>query len=113
MALMLFDVDYCYGLALGIFLGNLSSPFGPLDWAVMPIVSLGAALLAYWMRRFWYVGIVAWALITSAGVAVFPLGIGVQLPFLVTFPFILVAQLTVGFIGYGMWRPFRNQLVKP
>lgn len=110
MALMFFDVDYCFGLALGIFFGNLTSPFGLLDWLVMPIISLGGALSGYWMRKFWYIGIIVWALITSAGVALFPLGIGGQLPFLATFPFILPAQLIVGFIGYAVWRPFKKQL---
>jgi uncharacterized membrane protein len=111
MALMFFDVDYCFGLALGIFLGNLTSPFGALDWLVMPFVSLGAALLGYWMRRFWYLGIIVWALITSAGVALFPLGIGAQLPFIVTFPAILVAQLIVGYGGYIIFRPFKKILI--
>jgi uncharacterized membrane protein len=108
MALMFFDVDYCYGLAFGIFLGNLTSPFGPLDWLIMPVISLGAALTAYWMRRYWYAGLVVWALITSAGVSFFPLGVGAHLPFWTTLPFILVAQLIAGYLGYGMWRPFKK-----
>lgn len=110
MALMFFDVDYCYGLALGIFIGNLSSPFGPLDWLVMPIISLVSALIAHRIRKYWHVGVVVWALITSAGVAIFPLGIGGQIPFLATFPFILPAQLVAGFVGYGIWKPFRKLL---
>jgi uncharacterized membrane protein len=113
MALMLFDIDYCYGLALGIFFGNLTSPFGPLDWAVMPIISLSAALLAYWVRKYYYIGIPIWALITSAGVALIPLGIGGHIPFWTSFPFILPAQLIAGFVGYGIWKQFRFILEKP
>lgn len=111
MALMFFDVDFCFGLAIGVFLGNLMSPFGPLDYLIMPIVTLTSALLAYWMRKYWYVGIVVWALITSAGVALFPLGIGAQLPFLITFPAILISQLILGFLGFSMFRPFSKQLI--
>lgn len=110
MALMFFDVDYCFGLALGIFLGNLTSPFGALDWLLMPIISLFSALMGYFLRKFWYFGIIIWALITSAGVAFFPLGIGGQLPFWVTFPMILVAQIIVGFCGYFIFRPFKKLL---
>jgi uncharacterized membrane protein len=110
MALMLFDVDFCFGLALGIFIGNLGSPFGPLDWLVMPLVSLAAALLAYTLRRFWYVGLVIWSLITAAGVAFFPLFLGGHIPFVATFPFILVSQVVIGFLGYSIWKPFRQLL---
>lgn len=111
MALMFFDIDYCFGLAFGIFLGNLTSPFGPLDWLVMPVVSLFAALGAYWMKKYFYLGIFFWALITSLGVAVFPLGMGAQLPFLGTFPYIFMSQIVIGFLGYSLLKPFSKTLM--
>jgi uncharacterized membrane protein len=110
MALMFFDKDYCYGLALGVFIGNLTSPFGALDWGIMPMITLIGALSGYAIRKYWYVGLITWALITSAGVSFFPLGLGAQLPFLATFPMILIAQLIVGFGGYAMFIPFRKTL---
>ena len=112
MALMFFDIDYCFGLALGVFLGNITSPFGPIDWLVMPFVTLGGSLLAYLVRKYWYIGVIIWAVITSAGVSLFPLGIGAQLPFWSTFPMILVAQLLAGYCGYTLFKPFSKLLVK-
>lgn len=106
MALMFFDIDYCYGLAFGIFLGNLVSPFGALDWVIMPVISFIGAVVAYRIRKAWYLGVISWAIITAAGVAIFPLGIGAQLPFLVTFPGVLASQLIVGFLGYILFSPF-------
>lgn len=110
MALMFFDIDFCFGLYLGVFIGNLASPFGFYDWLVMPLVTLSAALIANRLARFWYLGIAVWALITSAGVSLFPLGLGAGIPFWVTFPFILVSQVIVGVTGFLMWRPFRKIL---
>lgn len=111
VGLMFYDIDYCFGLALGVFLGNLASPFGPLDWAIMPFVTLIGTMSAYVTRRYWYIGIILWATITSIGVAIFPLGMGAQLPFLVTFPYILVSQLIVGTLGYFIFRPFSKILI--
>lgn len=48
--------------------------------------------------------------VLTAIVAIFPLGLGAHIPFVATFPFVLVAQLIAGFVGYGMWRPFRKIL---
>ncbi len=109
MALMFFDVDWCFALAFGVFFANLASPFGPLDWAIMPIVTLAAALVAYYLRRVW-LGIPAWALITAAGVSFFPLGIGAGIPFWATFPYILVTQVLAGVIGCAIFFPFRKVL---
>lgn len=111
VGLMFYDIDYCFGLALGVFLGNLASPFGPLDWAIMPFVTLAGALSAYFTRKYWYVGIILWSVITSLGVAIFPLGLGAQIPFIATFPFILVSQLVVGTLGYFIFRPFSKLLI--
>lgn len=112
MALMFLGPDLCFGLALGVFFGNLASPFGPLDWGVMPVVTLGASLLAYRIRKAWLGGIVAWAVITSLGVAMFPLGIGAQLPMATTWPLVFVAQMIVGCLGWVMFRPFSKILTE-
>lgn len=110
MALMLFDIDFCVGLSVGVFLGNLSSPFGILDWAVMPIISFCASIIAYKLRERWFIGILTWAIITSIGVAVFPLGIGAQLPIFLTFPSVFISQIVTGCIGYSMFHPFEKQI---
>lgn len=103
-------MDYCYGLALGVFLGNLTSPFGILDWLLMPFITLAGSITGYMLRKYWYLGLASWALITSIGVSLFPLGIGGQLPFLTTFPLIFISQIVIGYCGYLIFIPFSNIL---
>lgn len=111
-ALVLFSPDYSFGIAVGVIMGNLGSPFGPLDFIVMPVIDLASGLLAYRIRRWWWLALFLQALFTAAGVSFFPLQLGGGIPFWTTFPLILPAQLLTGFAGYFMFRPFRAQLVR-
>ena len=102
--LALLAPEYALGFAVGSFLANLQSPFGPWDFAVMPVVTFVACALVYKMRRWPLVALVLHCAIIAAGVALFPLGIGASLPPLVTFPGVLLSQLIVVIGAYVAWR---------
>lgn len=104
-SLALYNPIYSFGFGLGVFLANLSSPFGIFDFAIMPFVSMFAAFVCYKARRLPILAIGLQALIISVGVCVFPLGIGGQVPFYLSFPGVFISQLIV---IYGGWIIFRN-----
>ena len=103
--LALLDPLYALAFAIGTGLSNLISPFGFWDWFFMPLVDCGAALICYAMRSTPLVALTVQALIISAGVALFPLGFGMGLPFLPTFIAVATPELILIHIGYQIiWR---------
>lgn len=90
--LCLFDPIFALGLAVGNFLSNLASPFGFYDFGLMPIVALIAGLLGWRLRKIPLIATIIQSLIISLGVAIFPLGLGARLPFILAFPSVLVSQ---------------------
>lgn len=107
--LILFDPIFAFGLALGVFVANLASPFGPLDFLAMPIVALLGGLLMWYMRRWSILATLIMATIISAGVAAFPLGLGAHLPFIPTFAGILITQVVIITGGWILiWHPLRK-----
>lgn len=103
-ATALLSPGYGLGLAFGVFLGNLSSPFGAWDWGVMPIVELAAAAIVWKLRRWPVVALALQALLTGAAVSVFPLYLGGGIPIIATIPGILVAQALTVYAGYFLIR---------
>lgn len=109
--LALFNPLFAFGLGLGNFISNLGSPFGFYDFGIMPFVATGAALLCWLLRRWSLVGLTVQAIIVAAGVAFFPLGMGARLPFIVTFPGVLLSELVIIVLGYLLiWRKYGNVL---
>lgn len=92
------------GLAVGVGLANLTSPFGAWDFIAMPIVSYVASLVAWRLRRYPYFAMVVQAGIVAAGVAVFPLYLGGGIPIWPTVAFVFASEATLYVIGYAMWR---------
>lgn len=105
--LAMFNPLFSLGFGLGAFLTNLGSPFGVTDFAVMPFVTVAAALCAWRMKKHPTLALTVQALIISIGVSLFPLGIGGHIPFWVTFPGVYLSNAIIVFGGwYGLWRPF-------
>lgn len=103
--LALFDPAFGLALAVGVGLANLASPFGPWDFVAMPLVNLVACGICWQLRRWPFIAVAAQAAIISAGVAFFPLGMVLQLPFLPTFGGVLVSELILLVVGYAIiWR---------
>lgn len=92
------------GLSVGVGLANLSSPFGPYDYFVMPVVSLLASLTAYWLRRWPWVANVIQAAIVAAGVAVFPLHLGGGIPVWPTVALVFASECLLYLVGYAVLR---------
>ena len=111
--LALLSPDFAIGLALGVFFANIASPFGAIDFLVMPLVNLGLGLLSWRMRKYPYVAMIIYGLGTGAAVSVFPLYLGGGVPIMATLPWLIIAQLVATVGGwFFIWRhPYINQLI--
>lgn len=92
------------GLAVGVALANLASPFGAWDFVAMPIVSYAAALVAYRLRRWPWLAMVAQASLVAAGVAIFPLYLGGGIPIWPTVAWVFISECSLYLIGYAVLR---------
>lgn len=92
------------GLAVGVGLANLTSPFGAWDFVAMPIVSYLAALVAYSLSRLPWLAMVVQAAIIAVGVAVFPLYLGGGIPVWPTVAWVFVSECSLYLIGYALLR---------
>lgn len=95
----LFGLPAVYGLTLGVLLGNLTSPLGPIDLlSVLP--SLLGLLAVYRLKNVSVLlGLQIYSTIVSVWVA-FMLNLIFQLPHLITFVYVLVG-LTIATTGLG------------
>lgn len=92
------------GLAVGVGLANLASPFGPWDFIAMPLVSFGASMVAWWLRRWPWLAMVVQAAIIAIGVALFPLYLGGGIPLWPTVIFVFASECALYLIGYAILR---------
>lgn len=92
------------GLAVGVALANITSPFGAWDFVAMPLVSYGAALVAYRLRRWPWLAMVVQAAIIAVGVAVFPLYLGGGIPIWPTVAFVFASETALYLLGYALLR---------
>lgn len=92
------------GLAVGVALTNIMSPFGAWDFVAMPLVSYGAALVAYRLRRLPWIAMVIQAAIIACGVALFPLYLGGAIPIWPTVLWVFVPECALYLIGYVVLR---------
>lgn len=107
--LAIVDPAFALGYGLGNFFANQASPFGILDWAVMPVFDVVAALLAYSLRKLPALAVFIQSFVIAAAVSVFPLGIGGNVPFLVSFPGVFVSTLIIISVGYVVLVPVYRQ----
>jgi len=103
--LVLIHPAFALGFGLGTFVANLSSPFGPLDFVIMPLVDVASGLLAWKLRRLPVLGLFLQSLFISAAVSFFPLQMGGGVPFWATFPAVLLSNAVIILGGwFGIWR---------
>jgi len=95
---------YIYAIALGTFLANMQSPFGVLDWGLMPVVSIIAGNLAYYVSKQYvhkftpYAAMLLFACVIAIGVG-FVLYIGAGLPYVVGFVEVFITVGIANMIG--------------
>ena len=100
------------GYAIGVVVGNLSSPFaGPWELLFMPMMSLVAGLLGHILaRRFSQNYFICGAVIAT----IIPLSVAWMLlqfgsPFLATFPLLLIGEQAVCFIGSLLFKAIETR----
>lgn len=92
---------------VGTFIVNLFSPFGVLDYALMPFVDMLGGVVCWALARSLggrlgtYVAVVVYALITALGVA-FVLAIAGGLPYLATFAYVAVSEVILLVAGNAL-----------
>ena len=111
--LVLFNPYFAISFGIGTGMANLFSPFGPWDYIAMAIVDVIAAYICWLLRKWSWFALVVQAIIISAGVAIFPLGLGGGFPPPETFIFVLIPQLILLLVGYGViWRKYGAYLLR-
>ncbi len=93
-----------YGLTLGVFLANLTSPLGPID-LISPVFSFIGLMMIHKLRNYSVIaGLLIYSLILGAWVS-FMLWYVFNLPYILTFVYVTIGILiaTVG-LGYLMHR---------
>jgi uncharacterized membrane protein len=96
------------GYAIGVFVGNLFSPFaGAYELTFMPVMSLLAGILGYLVaRKFKNNYFIAGVVIAT----IIPLSVSwmlkqlFNLPMLATLPYLLVSEQIICFIGASMFK---------
>jgi uncharacterized membrane protein len=88
-----------YGLTLGVFLGNLTSPLGPID-LLSALPSFLGLLIVYRLRQVSVLlGLQVYSTIVSIWVS-FMLNFAFQLPYMITFAYVIVG-VTIATTGLG------------
>lgn len=95
---------YGLGLAVGVGLANLVSPFGWYDFLLMPLAILATSALGYRLRRYPWVVLPVMAALNALAIAYFPLYLGGGIPWWPTAAFIFVSLLVLYLTGYALLR---------
>jgi hypothetical protein len=97
-----------FGITLGVSLGNLASPYGPLDYLVSPLFSLlGLSCMKLLAKKTVLGGLAIYSILLSVWVTI-ELHIVVPLPYFPTFYFILAGIAFVAIVlGYPLYRALK------
>jgi uncharacterized membrane protein len=93
---------------VGTFIVNLFSPFGVLDFALMPFVDMAGGVVCWALARRvggafgTYLASFVYAVITSAGVA-FVLSVAGGLPYLASFFYVAVSEVVLLLVGNAIF----------
>lgn len=103
--LALLDPAYALGLAVGLALANLMSPFGLWDYFAMPVALYLACRVGWWLRGAPWLALPIMAAISAAAIAALPLHLGGGIPIWPTAGLIFVSLIVLYLAGwYGIWR---------
>jgi uncharacterized membrane protein len=103
-----------FGISLGVSLGNLASPFGPLDYIVSPLFSfVGLSCLKLLSKKTVLGGLTIYSFLLSLWVT-YELQLVLHLPYFPTFYYILagIALVSIGF-AYPLYKALKlSKLVR-
>lgn len=102
--LALVNPAYGLGLAVGVGLANLFSPFGWYDFLLMPIAILITSRLGYQTRSRPWSALLLMAVLNALAIAFFPLYLGGGIPWWPTAGLIFVSLFVLYAIGYPLLR---------
>lgn len=109
--LALVNPAYGLGLAVGVALANLMSPFGWYDFALMPLVMFVITQIGYQFRHWPWATLPAMAVASATAIAYLPLYLGGGIPWWPTVAFVFASLIVLYLAGwYGMWRNMREWL---
>lgn len=97
-----------FGISLGVFLGNISSPLGPIDLISSLFTLVGLSILKLSSRRTVLGGLIAYSIILALWVS-FELSFVFNIPYFPTFYYVL-AGISIVVIGlaYPLYRALRS-----
>jgi len=97
------------GIMIGTFIANVFSPYvGPWELIWMPLTDGLGGLLAWWIGRRWpWVGLALYAVVTSAAVA-FMLYVMAGLPFLLTAGIVLIGEAVCIPLGWPIAKKLKT-----
>lgn len=102
--IVLLDRRYAVGLAIGLAMANIMSPFGWYDWALMPIAIWGLSVVGYELRRWPWAACLVMAALSALSVTAFPLHLGGGIPIWPTVLFVFIPQAALYLAGwYIIW----------
>jgi len=109
--IVLLNRRYAVGLAVGLALSAVMSPFGWYDWALMPIAILLLSLVGYELRAVPWLACLVMSVLSAVSVTFFPLHLGGGIPFWPTVVAVFVPQLALYLAGwYGIWRKLQGTI---
>jgi uncharacterized membrane protein len=101
------------GNLLGVFILNLSSPLGILDWVLGPICNIPALLCIILLRekgRLKYIGAILYAIIIGVYVA-WLLWVILHLPFFIMFLQVSISELILAVLSVSLFTKVKQQLI--
>lgn len=102
---------YALGLAVGLAISNVMSPFGWYDWLLMPVAIALLSLVGYELRAIPWLACLAMSVLSAVSVTLFPLHLGGGIPFWPTVLAVFVPQLALYLVGwYGIWRKLQGAI---
>ena len=105
--IVLLDKKMALGIAFGVGLANLFSPFGWYDFLLMPIAAYAIGRMGCALRASPNMAIVLMSAGTAVTVAVFPLWMGGGIPVWPTVLLIFVSTIVAELAGWHIiWRRF-------
>lgn len=109
---LLFPISGLIGNVLGVFIVNLVSPLGLLDWVLSPLMNIPALLMIIIVREkkyLVYLGGVLYAIIISFDVALI-LWLILNLPFWLMFIQVLISEIVLASLGILLFKIIGGRL---